>query len=201
MFYSIEQDLHRLKYRQLRKKNLTKEEYQSIKSLRNHPDIIIKPADKGSAIVILDKDNYVKEGERQLHNDYFYEETDTDLTEEVIHRVNLYVNNMLQRGQISQNTSKYLTTDIDRPQQFYLLSKIHKDIQNPLGRPIVSGSRGAYRENISVCGPLYRTTCTTLKILHKGLNPQDKHSKQLQNTSRHAIMHSGYHQFVYKHTS
>ena len=29
MFYSIEQDLHRLKYRQPRKKNLTKEEYQS----------------------------------------------------------------------------------------------------------------------------------------------------------------------------
>ena len=119
MFHSIEQDLHRLKYRQPRKKNLTKEEYKSIKSLRNHPDIIIKPADKGSAIVILDKQYYVKEGGRQLQNDYFYEETETDFTGEVIHRVNLYVNNMLQRGQISQNTSKYLTTDIDRTQQFY----------------------------------------------------------------------------------
>ena len=84
----------------------------------------------------------MKEGERQLHNDYFYEETETDLTGEVIHRVNLYVNNMLQRGQISQNTSKYLTTDIDRTQQFYLLPKIHKDINNPPGRPIVSGSGG-----------------------------------------------------------
>ena len=134
--------LHRLKYRRLRKKNLTKEEYQSIKYLRNHPEIIIKPADKGSAIVIQDKYNYVAEGERQLHNKKFYEETGTDLTGEVIHRVNLYVNNMLQRGQISQNTSKYLTTDIDRTQQFYLLPKIHNDIQNPPGRPIVSGSGG-----------------------------------------------------------
>ena len=34
MFYSIEQDLHRLKYRQPRKKNLNKEEYKSIKSLK-----------------------------------------------------------------------------------------------------------------------------------------------------------------------
>ena len=141
MFYSIEQDLHRLNYRQSRKKNLTKEEYHSIKFLRNHPDIIIKPADRGSAIVIHDKQYYVKEGERQLHNDYFYEET--DLTGEVIHRVNLYVNNMSQRGQISQNTSKYLTTDIYRTQQFYLLPNIHKDINNPPGRPIVSGSRGS----------------------------------------------------------
>ena len=66
MFYSIEQALHRIKYRQSRKKNLTKEEYQSIKSLRNHADIIIKPAHKGSAIVLLDKHNYIAEGERQL---------------------------------------------------------------------------------------------------------------------------------------
>ena len=142
MFYSIEQDLHRIKYRQPRKKNLTKEEYQSIKSLRNHPDIIIKPADKGSAIVILDKHNYIAEGERQLQNEQSYEETNSDLTGEVIHRVNLFVNNMLQRGQITQKTSSYLTTDIDRTQQFYLLPKIHKDMNNPPGRPIVSGSGG-----------------------------------------------------------
>ena len=142
VFHSIEQDLHRLKYRQPRKKNLSKEGYRSIKSLKNNSDIIMKPADKGSAIVILDKQYYINEGERQLHNNQFYEETETDLTGEVIHRVNLYVNNMLQRGQISQNISNYLTTDIDRTQQFYLLPKIHKDIVNPPGRPIVSGSGG-----------------------------------------------------------
>ena len=149
MFYSIEQDLHRIKYRQPRKKNLTKEEYHSIKSLRNHPDIIIKPADKGSAIVIQDKHNYIAEGERQLQNEQFYEETQTDLTGEVIHRVNLFVNSMLQRGQITQKTSTYLTTDIDRTQQFYLLPKIHKDMNNPPGRPIVSGGSGGPTEKIS----------------------------------------------------
>ena len=80
--------------------------------------------------------------ERQLHNDQFYEETEIDLTGKVIHRINLQVNNMLQRGQISQNTCNYLTADIDRTQQFYLLPKIHKDLHNPPGRPIVSGSGG-----------------------------------------------------------
>ena len=49
---------------------------------------------------------------------------------------------MLQRVQISQSTCSYLTTDIDRTQQFYLLPKIHKDPYNPPGRPIVSGSCG-----------------------------------------------------------
>ena len=130
--------------------------------MRNHLKIIIKPADKGSTIVIQDKHNYVVEGERQLHNTEYYEETETDLTGEVIHRVNLYVNNMLQRGQISQNTSKYLTTDIDRTQQFYLLPKIHKDIQNPPGRPIVSGSGGPTEKISQFFGLLYRTTGSTL---------------------------------------
>ena len=49
---------------------------------------------------------------------------------------------MLERGQISQNTCNYLTTDIDRTQQFYPLPKIHKDPLNPPGRPIASGSGG-----------------------------------------------------------
>ena len=34
MFHSIEQDLHRQKYKEPRKKNLTKEEYKAIKSLK-----------------------------------------------------------------------------------------------------------------------------------------------------------------------
>ena len=49
---------------------------------------------------------------------------------------------MLQRGEISQNTCNYLTTDNDRTQQFCLLPKIHKDALNPPGRPIVTGSGG-----------------------------------------------------------
>ena len=49
---------------------------------------------------------------------------------------------MPQKGQISQSTCNYLTTDIDRTQQFYLLPKIHKDPLIPPGRPVVSGSGG-----------------------------------------------------------
>ena len=148
MFHSIEQDLHRQKYREPRKKNLQKEGYKAIKSLWPNADIIIKLADKDSAIVILDKQSYINEGERQLHNNQIYGEAETDLTGQVIHIINLHVNNVLQRGQISQNTCNYLTTDIDKTQQFYLLPKIHKDLHNPPGRPIFSGS-GQPPEKIS----------------------------------------------------
>ena len=89
MFYSTEQDLHRLKYKEPRNKNLTKEEYKAITSLKNNENTIIKPTDKGSALVILDKQSYINEGQRQLHNTQFYEQTDSDHTDEVINRVNL----------------------------------------------------------------------------------------------------------------
>ena len=71
----------------------------------------------------------------------------SDLTGEVIHSINLHIHNMSQLGQISQNTCNYLTTDIDRTQQFYLLPKIHKDPLNPPKRPIVSGSGGPTEKN------------------------------------------------------
>ena len=91
MFHSIEQDLHRQKYKQPRKKNLTKEEYKAIKSLKNNKNIIIKPADKGSAVVILDRNAYIKEGQRQLNDTKFYEKTTSNYTGEVINRINLKV--------------------------------------------------------------------------------------------------------------
>ena len=102
MFHSIEQDLHRQKYKEPKKKNLTKEEYKVIKPLKNNKDIIIKPADKGIAIVILEKESYINEGQRQLNDTKFYEKTNSNHTDEVINRINLPVHNMLQRGEISQ---------------------------------------------------------------------------------------------------
>ena len=80
-------------------------------------DIDIKPANKGSAIVIFDNQSYIN-GQKLIHNTQFYEQTDSDLTGEVIHRINLHVHNMLQNGQISQSTCNYLTTDIDRAKNF-----------------------------------------------------------------------------------
>ena len=49
--------------------NLTPVERTALQNLRSNEDIIIKPADKGSAVVVMDKSAYIREAERQLSDD------------------------------------------------------------------------------------------------------------------------------------
>jgi len=42
--------------------NITKIEAQAIRQLKSNDSIIIKPADKGGAVVVMDKDLYEQEG-------------------------------------------------------------------------------------------------------------------------------------------
>ena len=52
--------------------NLDREERTAIKTLKQNKDIIIKPADKGAAIVEMDKTDYVGKAESQLANQVHY---------------------------------------------------------------------------------------------------------------------------------
>ena len=62
------------------KNNLSPPELQALKTLRWRQDIVIKPADKGSAVVVLKKNDYIKEAERQLGNEDHYQKIEKDPT-------------------------------------------------------------------------------------------------------------------------
>ncbi len=65
---------------QSRMNNLTLNEKKALLSLRNNPDIVIKPADKGGAVVVWCKDLYVEEGYRQLSDANSYTHLTSDPT-------------------------------------------------------------------------------------------------------------------------
>ena len=52
--------------------NLSKEERRVLQDLMKDKHIIIKPTDKGSAIVIWDRDDYLKECKQQLSDKKVY---------------------------------------------------------------------------------------------------------------------------------
>ena len=105
---------------------------------------------------------------------------------------------MLQRGQTSQNTCNYLTTDIDRTQQFYLLPKFHKDLHNPPGRPIVSGSGGPMKKISQFVdhfiGPLVPLSDSYIRDTTHLININ---IEQVQHATRYAIMHPGHYMLIH----
>ena len=120
--------------------NLRKAEITALKSLRLNNEIVIKKADKGSAVVILNRDDYVKEGLRQLNDKNFYIEQIHDLTNYHRNLVKLKVDKMLESKEIDKKCAEYLVIDTPRTANFYLLPKIHKGTIPPPGRPIVSAN-------------------------------------------------------------
>uniref|UniRef100_A0A671PBT2 Uncharacterized protein n=1 Tax=Sinocyclocheilus anshuiensis TaxID=1608454 RepID=A0A671PBT2_9TELE len=100
--------------------------------------ITIKQADKGGAIVIMDTEDYEAECKRQLLDDIFY----TLLEDAVSSNV------------IDQLISAFLYVQHPRVPLFYTLPEIHKSLETPVGRPIVSGI-GSVTENNSEYGDYY----------------------------------------------
>ncbi|XP_071504653.1 uncharacterized protein [Diadema antillarum] len=127
--------------------NLPKEERQALSSLKNRSDIIIKPADKGSAVVVMDRQQYIDEAMKHLRNPSHYTLLDFDPTNNFSQQIQSTLDDMKEHEHLTKKAHKFLSPVNAKPARFYLLPKIHKP-GNP-GRPILSGN-GSPTENISL---------------------------------------------------
>ena len=124
-----------------------------MRSLQNDRSVIIKPADKGSALVVWDRQDYLKEAERQLSDSSIYKEvkvTEKDLVDLVDKSNKIFVD--LERRNIIQEKEKnYFKFNFKKATnvgKFYLLPKIHKSLSKVPGRPVISNC-GMPTEKIS----------------------------------------------------
>jgi hypothetical protein len=128
--------------------NLSRGERTALVNLRKRQDIIIKPADKGSATVVMDKSAYIQEAHRQLNNANYYKKLQSSMIKNNCQFINDILSDMQLKKQISEEQFLYLkANETDRPRRFYMLPKIHKARSKwpqpdrmPEGRPIVSDS-------------------------------------------------------------
>ena len=125
--------------------NLTAEERKSLQQFRHDDSIVIKPADKGGATVILNKLAYLQEAHRQLSNTRCYTKLSEPIYKDNIPKINKILESMKTEKSISYKQLHFLRAkDTDRARTFYLLPKIHKPRHKwpqpnmPEGRPIVS---------------------------------------------------------------
>ena len=126
--------------------NTSREELRALQELNNSKHIVIKPADKGSAVVILSRHQYVFEVERQLNDSLYYKKLDKPIYMETIPLIDSILNTLKNKKFINDKQKNYLKGDLEpRERRFYILPKIHKDPKSwtipyelPPGRPIVS---------------------------------------------------------------
>ena len=117
--------------------------------LKSDRSIVIKEADKGSAVVVWDRNDYCREAYRQLENGVVYEE----LSGNPISQLEEEVSNIVSEIQVceqslSDTEAEYLQVRESKLGRFYLLPKIHKGLSDVVGRPVISNC-GTATERIS----------------------------------------------------
>ena len=92
-----------------KKLNLTTEEHDAFLSLVHNDNIIIRPADKGSGIAVMDKSEYMEKMRKEMEGSKSYMETEGDQTEVAWKKVKKLVNRMHRDGVITKDMKQYLT--------------------------------------------------------------------------------------------
>ena len=149
--HNVQKSMSELSPRSRNTHNLSKEERLSLNSLKSKGEIVIKKADKGSSIVVMNRSDYISEAERQLSDTKFYKKLPKDLTQEHQTDVNNLVEKLLRLEYISEPIYHCLLNTKPKTSSLYLLPKIHKITKPgefPKGRPIISAN-GSPTERIS----------------------------------------------------
>jgi hypothetical protein len=129
-------------YKPTKYRNLSQGQASAIKSLTNNHNIVVKPVDKGQAICVLNREDYLREGYKQLSDRTKYRKVEEHLTEKHRGEVQNLVEEAYQNGEIHETVKYYLTDKTCKTPSLYLLPKIQKGIVPLPGRPVVSGNGG-----------------------------------------------------------
>ena len=143
--FKVEMDS--IDYSQSKTDNLTIGERKALSALMKRTDIVINKADKGSTIVVLDRNQYIKDGLTHLSNENVHKPLTRDITPDVKTKISITMETLYRTGMIDREMKDFCMPPKGyRTSQLYFLKTIHK---NPMGiRPIVS-SVNSVTENIS----------------------------------------------------
>ena len=153
--------------------NLTREERSALYNLKNDKNIVIKSANKGSAVVVWYKDDYIKEAEGQLRDKDIYEEVCND-PGPLINTIHEAIEKIRESGDLNADTIKYFLVKDPKLAPFYLPPKIYKRLHDVPVCPVISNC-GYYTENLSSfldfhLQPLAREVKSHIKDTNDSLN-------------------------------
>ena len=125
------------------KYNISKEEWLTMRGLTEARDITIKRADKGSCVVVWDREDQIAEADKQFKDNETYDESssfkDVDLVK-LVQQSNSIYQSLRKRKVITKEELKYFTYEYKKAINFwkmYLLPKIHKRLVNAPSQPVI----------------------------------------------------------------
>ena len=171
---------------QNKQKPFSKKEIKILETLKKDNDIVFKPADKGSSIVIQNRQNYIWEAEKQLSVPLHYREIQNPIYPQVTNRIIDILYDLEDKKFITKKQYNFFVPpDNPRGRKLYLIPKIHKDRsiwQNsiiPPHRPIVSDcSSDTYNLSIyldHILTPISNRHPSYIKDTSDFLNKLSKH--------------------------
>ena len=144
MFLSqIEHELFQIPDKCPPNSNLSKKEWQDIRSLAEDRSVVIKKADRGSCVVIWDMLDYLSKAEKQLGDKNIYKDVSFNdkILRDLVEASNRMFLNLKRKGSLSQKEMKHFVYDYKNAsnlEKLYFLPKIHKRLCNVSGRPVIA---------------------------------------------------------------
>ena len=138
------------------KPNINRKEAEALKQLKEDKNRMVLTADKGVALVILDRSDYIKKAQELLQDTSTYRSIKGDPTNKLKNRLINILKKIKAEAKIPDNIYKKMYPMGASPPKFYGLPKIHK--KNIPIRPIVSSigsvSYGVAKELSKIIKPL-----------------------------------------------
>ena len=149
----VEKDLFSDEMNDFTQSNLSGDEWKALRNLADDRSIVIKGADKGSSVVIWDREDYLQEASKQLRDTNIYEDVNfnENILSGLVERSNKIFSRLCSRKLISEKELKYFTYSFKKATnlgKLYFLPKIHKRLSSVPGRPVISNC-GTPTEKIS----------------------------------------------------
>ena len=112
--------------------NLPKEELNAQYNLRDNQTIIIKGAGKVSAVVIWEREAYIKEASKQIEDKHVFAEGQNDPSI-LINTITHSLEKVKIRGDLANGTHNYFLVKDPKFDRFHPLCKIHKSLHDIRG--------------------------------------------------------------------
>ena len=146
----VEAALFKMSSSSIRYSNMPKD---AIRSLADDRNIDIKRADKGSCVVIWDRNDYLPEAGKQLKDKKVYHDLkyNVNILKDLAEASNEMFSGLKRRDFITEKQPKYFTYEYKKATNFgklYPITKIHKRLFNVPGRSVISNCVAPQQKNV-----------------------------------------------------